>query len=255
MYFLLLNISAANAKLGVFTVEEPPMSFTNKNGRVSGYSTSIVRTILAKANIQADIEIVPEARAIDMAKSNQEILLFSFSRTPNREDDFYWIGELYRKDWMIYSLNSTPHHIKTIDDLRELEAIGVVRGDVREEWLLNKGFDNLVSLTHHQQSVQMLLKQRLPVIAYGSAGIISTCQTLTLNCKKIKPILKLHQSSAYLLLSKTSMSLKHRAKLRTAYKALLHSGQMMAITKRWHDKLNKQNITVKIASDKPILQF
>lgn len=252
---LLLLPNICLSKLRVVAVEEPPMSYSDKHGIAQGYANEIVNALLTTAQMTSEIEFAPEARAINMGLTKGKIALVGFSRTANRENDFHWIGELYRKDWLIYSLNTNKVNLTSLLDLRKLSRIGVVRGDVREEWMLNKGFQNLLSVTQHKQTVQMLLKNRVPVIAYESAGLKSTCQTLDLDCHNISAAYRLNHSSVYLLLSKHPDSKPYVDILKQAYQQTLSSGVLSDITNKWHVKLCNQGYTVDIAQDKPILTF
>lgn len=255
LFTLLFLPNSGFSALRVITVEEPPMSYSDIDGNAQGYANEVVKAVLNIAKLNPDIEFAPEARAMNMALTKGGVALIGFSRTQNREASFHWIGELYRKDWFIYSLTSTEISISNLSDLQTLSKIGVVRGDVREEWLLTRGFQNLLSVTLHKQTVQMLLKNRVPAIAYESAGLRSTCQTLGLDCHEIKAAYRLNHSSVYLLLSKHPESQPYLNLLKQAYIQALNSGDISDITNKWHTALSNKGYSIDIAQDKPILTF
>ncbi len=107
-------------------------------------------------------------------------------------------------------------HASSLQDLANINAIGVVRGDVREEWLVNRKFTNLYSVTQHDQNVQLLLWGRLPAIVYEQQGLTYSCEQLLIDCGQFKAIYTLHQSNVYLVMSKkntTSNLIKMAASL------------------------------------------
>lgn len=62
-------------------------------------------------------------------------------KTDNRLDKFIWIGEIYRSSVHLVKLRSRHDlQIANLDDARK-HRIGVVRLDISQEYLINKGFE------------------------------------------------------------------------------------------------------------------
>ncbi len=55
------------------------------------------------------------------------------------------------KSWILYQRSMNPKPVRSLDEARALSSIGVVRGDIREEWLLAQGFTNLQASASHAQ--------------------------------------------------------------------------------------------------------
>jgi len=51
----------------------------------------ILNAILAEAQLEANVAFMPWARAFSIAESNPNTIILSMIRTPEREDNFYWI--------------------------------------------------------------------------------------------------------------------------------------------------------------------
>jgi ABC-type amino acid transport substrate-binding protein len=96
------NITFAEA-LTILTVEEPPSSYLDANGEPAGFSVDMVREIQDRINNSDAIQFVPETRALKTALGSPNVVLFSFSRTQERENQFHWIMLLIRKPWAMYS--------------------------------------------------------------------------------------------------------------------------------------------------------
>ena len=61
--------------------------------------------------------------------------------------------------------------VHTLEDAQSLDAIGVVRKDVRELYLEQLGFSNLSRVSNHDQNVKKTLAGRIPMFAYDPAGL------------------------------------------------------------------------------------
>jgi polar amino acid transport system substrate-binding protein len=147
---------ALGGELRIWTVDEPPASFLDKNNKISGFAVDIVKAIEERLGRADTIEIVPEARVYQVALREPNVVLFSFSRTPEREESFHWISLIIRKPWVLYAAKNSGIQIKNIDDAKRVNLIGVVRGDVRAVWLKRQGFKNLEEVTQHEQNVLKL---------------------------------------------------------------------------------------------------
>ena len=156
-----------------------------------------------------------------------------FSRTPNREDEFYWIGQLIVKTWSAYSLSSNPIQIENMEQLRKVKAIGVVRGDIREEWLTEQGFTNLHPSVNHKQNIHRLRSGRLDLIAYESQGIQHLLWEEWLEADDIKSVYQLKTSDVYLLMSKPGTDPKLMQRWKSATEKFKRSGQQQFIAEKW----------------------
>jgi len=143
---LWLQACALAASLRVVTEDYPPYSYL-EGDRVSGYSTAVVRAVLAEAGLEADIQLMPWARAYDLALHGDQVLIYSIARTPAREDKFKWVGQVAPSEWSLYSLRGHELGLKTLDDARKYR-IATVFQDVGEQFLIEHGFEP----QHHLQS-------------------------------------------------------------------------------------------------------
>lgn len=143
-----------------------------------------------------------------------------------------------------------------MNQLKKVPAIGVTRGDVREEYLIERNFSNLHSVTNHTQNVQLLLLGRLPLIAYEQLGLTSTCLSLRINCADITQVYKLNTASGYIMMSKLpGTDADFLEQLSNAYIEILANGTLENISKNWINKLTTQGFKVNLAPDKAILVF
>lgn len=233
IFFLVLSFSLHGKPLRIITVVEPPASYLDSHGQLTGFSVEVVQAIQRSLDDKTEIEVMPEARAIHYARTEPNVIVFSFSRTPKRENEFYWLGQLSVKAWSVYALSSNPIQIESLDQLRNVKAIGVVRGDIREEWLTEQGFSNLHPSVNHQQNIHRLRSGRLDLIAYESQGIQHLLWEEGLESTDIKSVYTLKSSNVYLLMSKPGTDPKLMQRWKTAAEKLRRSGQQQFIAEKW----------------------
>ena len=125
----------------IVTENFPPYNYT-KDGVVEGFSTSIVKAVLKEIKLNPDngFEVYPWVRAFGMAKNTQRVLIFSMGRNEKREKMFKWIGPIAPSKYYLFSLSSRNNiKIEKLNDAKKFK-IGTVREDVREQYLISKGF-------------------------------------------------------------------------------------------------------------------
>jgi polar amino acid transport system substrate-binding protein len=136
--------------LSVYTFHEPPMNFTevpNKSlvygNDIKGFAPDVVREIMKRTGDKGDITMVPWARSYRLLESEPNVVLFSMARTPVRENLFQWVGPLAYSKSFLYVKKGSGISIKSLDDARRLERIGVMPEDSKEQFLKSNGFTNL----------------------------------------------------------------------------------------------------------------
>ncbi|MDO6719260.1 transporter substrate-binding domain-containing protein [Psychrosphaera sp. 1_MG-2023] len=250
LFFATLTLWASSSvavqRVRIITVEEAPANYLNSSGQADGYVTDIINAmqlnIQSQSNLLTEnqhavaIEFVPEARSLSILQSDKNVVMFSISKTKSRQNQYLWIGKVMKKAWQVYSLPDTQIEISDINSLRQLDAIGVVRGDIREEWLIEKGFSNLQSVTHHAQNLQMLLRGRVPVIIHEPLGILSNLQAIDQGIEIVKPTYLLNTSSVYIVMSASSDP-EIFNQWRNAYLSIKQDGTLKEISLKWQSKI------------------
>lgn len=75
------------------------------------------------------------------------------------------------RKWGLYMHRDNPQQQHNLNDARALESIGMVRVDVREEWLMAQSFSNLQSSFSQAQNLAQLGSCRLSSIAFDPLGM------------------------------------------------------------------------------------
>ncbi len=123
----------------VVTEELPPYNM-RRAGMVTGLSTEVVRAVLQQAGIEAEIRVMPWARAYDIALNEENVLIYSIVRTPQREKLFKWVGTVAPARWLLYAQPGRGIRLERLEDARGYR-VATVNQDAGEQYLLGKGFE------------------------------------------------------------------------------------------------------------------
>ncbi|UTH76406.1 ABC transporter substrate-binding protein [Chromobacterium sp. IIBBL 290-4] len=136
---LLLPWLAQAEPIRLLTENDAPFNLPDEHGGVTGISSEMVMEMFRRAGIDYRIDMLPWARAYNLAQTDPRACLFSTTRMPEREKLFVWIGPLLKNDWAVFAGPRSPSGPQTMDSLRPY-AIGGYRGDAVAQYLLDRGY-------------------------------------------------------------------------------------------------------------------
>ncbi|RVT44174.1 transporter substrate-binding domain-containing protein [Rheinheimera sediminis] len=198
------------ASIRVVTELSPPHQMM-KEGKVDGFSTQIVEAILKNAGLNSRIEVYPWARAFYIASSTPNVLIYNMARTPERENQFHWIGPVAKYSFGLVRLadrtDLTPNHVKDLGSA----VIAVQRGDFSGQWLQQQGMKEGKELQFSAdilESWNLLLKGKVDYVIDDKAALPYMEQQLTLVPGTTRFVLAIPQleQQTYLAASKNSDS-------------------------------------------------
>ena len=246
--FCLYSSTSFSKEIRILSVNEPPANYINENNEAEGYVVDIINALKMIVNSESKIEFTPEARALNLVKTQPNIILFSISRTPFREKHYRWVGQVFSKKWQVYALKESNIIINSLDDLKALPMIGLVRGDVREEWLINQKLTNLHSVTHHQQNIQRLLMGRVSAIVFEKPGLTQLFNEMGEDQSFIESVFTINETPVYIAMSKET-PLATFTRWQNAFETLKNNGELLQISTTWQKKLMDDfNIESKISN-------
>jgi polar amino acid transport system substrate-binding protein len=153
------------------------------DGKVVGPLTEGVRLILKNAGL-ADyrISVYPWARAYRTALHEPNTLIYPLARTPTREGLFKWVGEMQTVHYHFVKLADRKDIvIKRLEDAKPY-SIGVVRDDIRHQYLQTHGFTNLFVSAKWNDNVAHLLNRQIDLLILGELDLEPLCVTLAMDC-------------------------------------------------------------------------
>lgn len=171
----LLGSAAQAGPLRVVT-EETAYSYL-QNGQVAGPASAVVRATLERAAVgDYQITVYPWARAYDMALREPGVLIYLIARTSEREPLFRWVGEIMRIEYHFYKLRDRKD-IQVPDlDAAKAYRIGVLRDDVRHQYLQANGFSKIVVTAHNSDNFRRLLNGQVDLVPMPERDMLSLCQ-------------------------------------------------------------------------------
>lgn len=237
---LLAMLSSAQAEepLRVVTEELPPYSML-RDGKVTGMSTEVVEAILKQAGLSAPIQSMPWARTYDIALHAENVLIYSLTRTVEREALFQWVGGIASSQLYLYSLAARPIVLNSLEDARAYQ-IGTVKNDVSEEFLVNQGFEvgrNLQSSNKYESNYEKLKLGHIDLWVSNELNAHYLArQSGTDPAYRLVPSLWVpqlsHTEGLYLACSLNTPAATVE-RLRAALRAIKANGEYAAIVKRW----------------------
>ena len=157
--------AAVSAKSDVRLITEnfPPFNFAGKDGAAKGRSTAIVRGILARLGQTANIEILPWADGYNLALNTTNVALFSTARTLSRDPLFKWVGPIGSFEKALYTAANSTIAIANLDAARKAGSICVVKDDVRQQMLTERGFTNLALSASDEKCITDLVSGKTDI--------------------------------------------------------------------------------------------
>lgn len=152
-------------------------------GRVLGPASEVVAATMQRAGFtDYRAGIYPWARAYDMALQEPNVLIFMIARTPQREDRFKWAGEFMRIEYHLYKLRTdTEVVVRTLQDAKAY-SVGVMRDDVRQQYLQSQGFTRLVVSAQNGDNFRKLLHRQVQLVPMPERDVRQLCEESHIDC-------------------------------------------------------------------------
>ncbi|MBN1665126.1 MAG: transporter substrate-binding domain-containing protein [Deltaproteobacteria bacterium] len=122
------------------TEQYPPFNFEEK-GRLQGIAVDLLEEILKKANVDFNrnqICLTSWTEGYRRALKEKNTIVFSTTRTPEREKLFQWVGPIAPTKIVIIARKDRSLKIHAFDDLKKLK-IAALRDDIGEQLLMRGG--------------------------------------------------------------------------------------------------------------------
>lgn len=201
----LLGLSPAVRAQSLSVLTEASTLSHVRDGKLQGEATEAVEAVLRLAGVtEARHEIVPWARAYRQAQGESATLIYPLARTPERETQFVWIGELMPIRYHLFKLRARADiQLQNLDDARAWR-ISVVREDVRHQYLMRKRFPRLILATQSSDNIRHLMNGQADLIPYPAFEIEGQCERHGVDCRLIERTIALDEldTSLYLAASR-----------------------------------------------------
>ena len=235
--FLLLMIlifvfQPVASELTIATVIEPPANFIDENGEIAGLAVDFVKEIQKRVNDDAVIQVMPGSRLIKMSLSEKNLVIFSLSRTPEREKKYHWVSLVMRKPLVLFAKKGSNLKIKKLNDAKKVDSIGVMRDSVTHDFLTQNGFKNIEAANDHESNIRKLMKGRISLMYMSMQGAAKLCRDLDIDFNELEPLLMPQISQSSIAISRNT-DIKIVREWQKAAKEIKKDGTFLKMAQKW----------------------
>jgi polar amino acid transport system substrate-binding protein len=185
----------------ILTEEWNPISFS-RNGQADGLSVEIVREILYRLNSADEIQVVPWARGWKTLMENPNVVLFTMTRTAEREKLFTMIGPVAVGTTNFFAKKGSGLIIEKLEDAKKMRAIGVYRSAVEEQLLIKAGFANLDATTLPLSSAKKLMLNRIDLWCNANLTAGKILEDAGYSINNVENVFTLQENHLYIAFSR-----------------------------------------------------
>lgn len=189
--------------LAVYCENDPPFQFIGAGGELEGYAVELVREIQRRVGSRVPIEMVPWARGYNEILKSPGVVLFSMSRSAEREGLFRWVGPIAETAFGFYCRADSLVRVDSLDGAKKLRAIGVVQDDIRHQFLAANGFANLEPVTDNSTNLKKLFAGRIDVFAGSLNDIEAELASAGRKKEDVRLLYVFYRVDVYIAMSKT----------------------------------------------------
>jgi polar amino acid transport system substrate-binding protein len=182
-----------------FTENLPPLNYLDDDGP-HGFSVELLKMMASGAGLRLELQVLPWVRAVQQAEAQAGSVLFSLTRTPEREGQFQWVGPIAQRRILIYKLASRAD--LTLSQLGDLAGarIGVVRESAADRQLQAAGLKPGIHLElglDDATNLRKLLAGRMEYISLLDWAAAWNLRQLNVPYATLQPVLEQDVGRAY----------------------------------------------------------
>jgi polar amino acid transport system substrate-binding protein len=144
-------------KFQFITEEYKPLNYT-ENGTVTGLAPELLKEICSRLDIPFETSVLPWEEGYALVQTNENAVLYSTILNAARKDLFKWAGPFASLDWIFFASSQNQIALSSLDDAKQVAAIGVLKDYAIEQYLVSEGFTNLVYCDDNVDAFDRLLK-------------------------------------------------------------------------------------------------
>jgi len=221
-------LRAAEPDLVVYTESYPPYNYMGDDGSVAGSATEKVRQILDAAGLTYRLRLMPWPRALLFARTEENALIFSMTRTPGREAQYDWLVPIADADFRVFKHAGDGRAI-TLEAIRGGHFSGAcVSGDLTCDLLRHIGLpENRLTLVTNNTTGDFRM------VAAGRADIYISEASVNRRLRRQEgfaqdltvPVMRLQGKYGFYLVAGLHVPSEIRQRVRASYEWLLREGR------------------------------
>lgn len=231
--FIITSISIHSQTLKIYTEIAPPDQFIDKNGKLNGFGVEVVNEIQKRLGINFPIEATSWSWAYNKSQKEDNIILFSVTKTFERTPLFQWVGPINEDKFGFYATKDSKLKIEGLEDAKKVKSIGVYANDVRAQFLLEKEFKNLDQAYDQIANYKKLYTGRIDMMAGSLSSFSEEAKLAGFNGDDFKLLYVFMKAELYITFSK-KMSHETVELWKKALEGMKKDGTFKAIFRKYY---------------------
>jgi polar amino acid transport system substrate-binding protein len=215
----------------IMTEDLPPFNYT-ESGKVTGFSSEIVLEICERVGHAKTIDVLPWARAYKLILNEEKKVLFSTTRTLQREELLKWVGPIYKPTVVFFAKKGSELSIESMEDAKTVKQIGTYLDDAEETLLIEAGFKNLASVGDDFLNPKKLLIGRIDLWIAGDLEGFYKAKKAGLDSNDIEIVYEIKTKEYYIAFSKATPDAEIQ-KWQSALDAIRQDGTYQKILEKY----------------------
>ncbi len=204
---LFVTFPANAQKISIVTENWPPYNYT-ENDEVIGVITEVVKAVFEKADLRCSISVLPWAEAYKRASEQENTMIYTIFRLPEREAAFHWlkIGDLSAQKYLFSPHSRSDIKITSLEDAKNYR-IGVTTESATHVFLRSEGFKDGKNVFPISKDIQNAFKadpssQKFDLTTADKLSLALWLQKSHLSADLWKPELLLFSREFYMAFGK-----------------------------------------------------
>ena len=195
---LFLSCNVLASQLNIVSTTYSPYNY-EVEGEPAGYASEIISAFLDEYNKSSGNEIktefLPWARTLHIARNTPNTLIYSIARTPERENQFHWIGRLLPMPVYLFKHKSRKDIKLSERHDSKLWTVGGVLSGAPTLCIEEQGYNVIHKGTDLSVQLKLLARGRIDLLIFDTASIKSSLQELNFSSDDFEPVLFLADCS------------------------------------------------------------
>ncbi|MDA3943039.1 MAG: transporter substrate-binding domain-containing protein [Bacteroidetes bacterium] len=183
--------------LKFITENYKPLNYS-LDGEITGLAPELLKEICDQLNIPFHPTVMPWNEGYNTALNTDNAVLFSTALNVERKNQFKWAGPIAALEWTFYAKAQNHIQLQSLDDARQIGAIGVIQDYAMEQYLLGQNFTNLVYCTDNEDAFQKLLQGEIDLYPSDKVTAEAALDLLGHTIYNVKEVLPIHTEMIYL---------------------------------------------------------
>jgi polar amino acid transport system substrate-binding protein len=232
LYRKFMSSSDMPGTLQLYTEQYPPITFRDNTGEITGFGTDLVKELMKRNQQFFDIKLSSWSNGYELALHNPNFCLFTMDRTALRENLFQWVGPIGTNTTWFYTKTGSGITISTLEEAKNLQAVGTVSSWFSDQYLRELGFTNLVSGSEPGVLATKLMNGEIDAFVCSGITFPVILKESGYEYSQVVPSYALMSSDYYIAFSKSTPA-AFVSQWQSTLELLKQDGTVEAISKKW----------------------